>query len=605
VVGTLYKDTSIYPVDSPYYPITALEEGRETDIYYARDIRRYIKGSASYFFDKAGRKIGYIIVTADVTEMVLERNVIDEQRSLLDKMFSASPDLIWYVDINGVYQAVNPRFASIVGAPVDAFKGKTNAEMLTGDGQDEFVQNDFRAIASPTPLYSERTIRFADGHEEVLESVRTPIRDSMGALVGMLGFARNVTGRVAIEQELRSAQSELEQAVYDANRANEHKSEFLARMSHEIRTPMNAIVGLTNIVERKLGEMTVGTGVSEIKDHVRQIEISSRHLLGLLNDILDLSKIEAGKIELTDDVLEISKLAHAVAGIIQPRCDEKNIAFVTEFDAFSPSTFTGDSLRLRQVLLNLLGNAVKFTPELGRIAFRIHMIDRADGATLVEFAVSDSGIGISEEQIRTIFMPFEQADSTITQHFGGTGLGLSISSRIVQLFGGEIAVKSRPGEGSIFTFRIWLKEAETQTPEEETAMEDIDDRFIGRHALLVDDVDINRMIVVSLLETTGIEIDEAEDGVKAVEAFGNSPEGYYDLIFMDVQMPNMDGYEATRAIRAMAREDAGRVPICALTANAFKEDIDKAIASGMNAHVTKPVDMDKMVEVLMRFLKHK
>ena len=603
VVGTSYSEKSIYPTGSPYCPITALKEDRDAEILYTNK-DRYIKGKADYIYDKSGEKIGYIVVTTDVTDMVLERVKIEEQRILLDRIFSASPDLIWYMSANGTYLAVNPRFASITGRAVEDFAGKTAKEILPHHMSGSFIKNDNKAFKSDFPIYSEERILFDDGHEEILDSVRTPIYDPSGPLIGILGFARNVNTRIEIEHDLRTTQQELEQAVRAANLANEHKGEFLARMSHEIRTPMNAIIGLTNIVQRRLADSYKDDeGIDEVKGHLRQIEVSSQHLLGLLNDILDISKIEAGKIELSDEVMDLPKLVNTVAGIIKPRCDEKNITFDVKLSEFAPFTFLADSLRLRQVLINLLGNAVKFTPELGKVEFRVDRINRSDDETCVKFSVRDTGIGIAPEAIEAIFEPFEQGNGKITRQFGGTGLGLAISRKIIQLFGGDITVTSTHGEGSEFSFSIWFKETDEEIPEIEEIIRDASGKFKGKRALLVDDVEINRMVFMSLLEETGMDIDEAEDGSVALNMFRSSEERQYDIIFMDVQMPIMDGYEATQQIRALPRADARDVPIITLTANAFKEDIDKAIKSGMNAHISKPVEMDKLVEVLFRYLR--
>ena len=602
IVGTFYGDSSIYPANSQYCPITALKEERESEAYYLEDIDRYFKGVANYFLNKDGEKIGYIVISTDVTEMIRERMKIEEQKTLLDRIFSSSPDLIWYQDMQGRYLTVNPRFSSIAGKSHEEFTGRTAAEMLQPDTAREFSKRDEITIATSQPFYSEEKVVFADGHEEMHDMVRTPIYDSVGNLIGLLGFARDVTARVSMENELRCIQTDLEQAVYEANRANEHKSEFLARMSHEIRTPMNAIIGITSIVLKKLedcsSEMPI---IAEVRGHVNQIEISSQHLLSLLNDILDLSKIEAGKIELSVESMELTRLVETVAGLIKPHCAEKNITFDTFFDSFSPSTFLSDSLRLRQVLINLLGNAVKFTPEYGKIVFRMEKKDRRAGQTLVRFSVRDTGIGIPDEALETIFRAFEQVDGKMSRQYGGTGLGLTISARIVQLFGGEIELQSKVGDGSEFSFSIWLHETESSMGD----MEEITNpagKFSGKRMLLVDDVDINRMIVASMLEDTGISIDEAEDGMAAVEVFNASAENTYDIILMDVQMPRMDGYEASAAIRSLERPDAGKVPILALTANAFKEDIDKALQCGMNAHIAKPVEMDKLLTTLLKYL---
>ncbi|QQO08732.1 ATP-binding protein [Breznakiella homolactica] len=603
VTGAPYAETSVYPANSPYDPILALEEGREAEIFYLENSDRYLKGIANYLLDKEGRRIGYIIETADMTDMVREQIRIEEQKSLLDKIFSASPDLIWYMDSRGAYFTVNPRFAAIADRPTEEFTGKTAEEILPADIARGFAENDLKAIAGSEPLYSEEHLSFADGHREILDSVRTPIYDGSGSLIGLLGFARNVTIRVEMEEKLRRTQLDLEKAVNDANEANAHKGEFLARMSHEIRTPMNAIIGLTAIVQKKLGELASREGAMDlVADHIDQIESSSQHLLGLLNDILDLSKIEAGRIELTDETVQLSQLAATVANIIRPRCEEKNIHFETTVPDFNPPAFRLDSLRLRQVLINLLGNAVKFTPEHGTIEFKLIKKEHRDGKLLVEFIVRDTGIGIAGEDVGKIFESFEQGGSDIARKHGGTGLGLAISKRILHMFGSEIIVESTPGKGSTFRFEIWLTETQ-EGLDEKTAEPSVSGKFPGARMLLVDDVEVNRLIVRSLLEDTGIQIDEAADGKEAVDMFAASAPGYYNVILMDVQMPRMDGYEATEAIRVLDRPDAGTVPVIALTANAFKEDIDRAASHGMNDHIAKPVELDALMKALSRFLR--
>jgi CheY-like chemotaxis protein len=247
---------------------------------------------------------------------------------------------------------------------------------------------------------------------------------------------------------------------------------------------------------------------------------------------------------------------------------------------------------------------VKFTPEHGRIEFRMECLERRDGKALISFVARDTGIGISEAAMSRLFQEFEQGGGNISRQYGGTGLGLAISKRIVHLLGGDISVKSKEGEGSEFSFEIWLRESEEILPDDETT-ENQSGKLEGMKALLVDDVEINRVIAMDTLESAGMSVDEAEDGLAALKAFGSSPENTYDIIFMDVQMPGMDGYEAASAIRALKRPDAQSVPIVAITANAFKEDIDKALAHGMNAHVAKPLEVEKLMEVSLRLLARK
>jgi CheY-like chemotaxis protein len=363
---------------------------------------------------------------------------------------------------------------------------------------------------------------------------------------------------------------------------------------------MNAIIGMTEIVKKKISSQSYS--YPDLLANISQIELSSHHLLSLLNNILDISKIEAEKIELAMEDIDLFKLAQTVSSIIQPRCDEKNIHFDTHFDIPEDVFYRGDSLRLRQVLINLLGNAVKFTPENKTVSYHIIRKESKNGKSLINFSVRDTGIGISPEGIAHLFQPFQQADNTIAQKYGGTGLGLAISKSIVQMFGGDITINSTIGIGSEFSFALWLEETEAKQAED-VHIEDTANRLKGKKALLVDDVDINRFITINLLEGTGLTIDEACNGAEAVAIFSGSKENEYDIIYMDVQMPVMNGYEAASAIRCMERADAKTIPIIALTANAFKEDVEKALASGMNAHLAKPMDMEKTLETTFRLLE--
>jgi CheY-like chemotaxis protein len=312
-----------------------------------------------------------------------------------------------------------------------------------------------------------------------------------------------------------------------------------------------------------------------------------------------MSKIESGKFEIIHDPFDLGEAMQEVANIIVQRCREKKINFVVNFTGISEAAVKGDKLRLKQVLINLLGNAVKFTPEEGTMEFAAEGAVQ-DGGFKVHFKVSDTGIGMTEEQIAKLFTAFEQADSSISVRFGGTGLGLAISQNLVKLMGGLITVKSKIREGSAFEFTLDMEKTEALEHRAFTAGEV--KNYKGKRILLTEDIEINREIIKELLADTNVEIHEAEDGRQALDTFSASSVGFYNLIFMDVQMPNMDGYEAARRIRVLAREDAKTVPIVAMTANAYKEDIDRALASGMNGHLSKPIDIAEVMKALDKYL---
>jgi len=524
----------------------------------------------------------------------------------------------------------------------------------------------------------------------------------------------------------------IDKAKNKSDRESRHKSAFLANMSHEIRTPMNAIIGMT----------TIGKSAdnNERKDYCfNKIEDASNHLLGVINDILDMSKIEANKFELVNEEFNFEKMLQRVVNVVNFRVDEKHHKFTVHIDKKIPKFIIGDEQRIAQVITNLLSNAIKFTPENGSIALNVKLAEEEDGNIVIQFSIIDTGIGMNEEQKKRIFMSFEQAESTTTRKYGGTGLGLAISKNIVELMEGSIDVESELGKGSTFVFKIKVKrssrihegllesdidlekirimavdddqdildyfneiaegfgvaccdtalsgeealglvvrngdyhiyfvdwrmpimdgiqlaselkkrastksvvimitaaewtsiEADAKKAgvdkflskplfpsaimdvikecisldrhQMESAQHDIKDIFAGRHVLLVEDVEINQEIVITLLEPTGIEIDCAVNGKEAVRMFKEAP-NKYDMILMDVQMPEMDGYDATRKIRELNVPEAKTVRIIAMTANVFRDDIEKCQEVGMDSHIGKPINFDEVVEKLLVFMPPK
>ncbi|MDR2893259.1 MAG: response regulator [Deltaproteobacteria bacterium] len=459
IIGSSYDDFTMYTSGSKYDPIIALHEDREAEVLCNKDSGRYYKGIAHYLAEQDGNRIGYIIVTTDVTE--------------------------------------------------------------------------------------------------------------------------------------------IEEARLKAEQANRAKSSFLSNMSHEIRTPLNAIIGMTSI----------GLSITDVERKnysLKKVQDASTHLLSVINDILDVSKIEANKYKLSITEFIFERMIQRVVDVINFRIDEKKQHFTVNIDPAIPRVLIGDAQRLTQVIINLLTNAVKFTPEGGDINLRAKFVSEKSGICTLRIEISDSGIGISAEQQSRLFSAFEQAEASTSRKYGGTGLGLVISKSIIEMMDGSISVESELGKGAVFSFTVCLARGGDEflsmpEPENVDALGVSASVFEGHCILLAEDVEINREIVLTLLEPTGLCIDCAVNGAEAVDMFAANPERY-SVILMDVQMPEMDGYEATRQIRALGTERAAAIPIIALTANVFREDIEKCLEAGMTKHLGKPLDLPDVLQVLQECL---
>lgn len=394
----------------------------------------------------------------------------------------------------------------------------------------------------------------------------------------------------------------LKVALDTAEAASKAKSVFLSNMSHDIRTPMNAITGMTNIAKKNINDP------EKVKDCLDKITVASNHLLSLINNILDMSKIENGISTLNEDHFCFSEMMEDIRDIVQPQIKSKNLKMRMSTKGIVHDRIIGDTLRLRQAFINIIGNSIKFTPEGGTISVRIKELRETHvGYATFCCSFADNGIGMNPEFIDKIFEPFEREKNMTMSKIEGTGLGMAITKNIIEMMNGHIKVKSEVGKGTTFKIILHLKMQEEQVWQNAQAdnfeladFANVD--YSKKRMLLVEDNELNMEIAEDIIGMTGIQIEKAWDGTEAVEKVANSPEHYYDIVLCDIQMPYMNGYVATSKIREMEREDVKTLPIVAMTANAFAEDRQKALDVGMNDHIVKPIDIQNLFEILHRFL---
>ena len=466
--------------------------------------------------------------------------------------------------------------------------------------RDAFLQfidpDNIRAGLAKEAMISHRYLAVrSDGTEEFemlrIAGVRT-IEERDDHIVHAIGVGfSNVDRETREDLEQNRA---LADALTRAEEANAAKTAFLSSMSHEIRTPMNAIIGLDNIAlhDTSLSPQT--------HDELEKIGSSARHLLALINDILDMSRIESGRMVLKNETFSFLEMLRQINVIIHGQCEDKGLDYVCEQVEPMDEYFAGDDLRLKQVLINILGNAVKFTDAPGTVSFTVEQQDCPDATAQMHFIIRDTGIGMDPEFIPRLFDPFSQEDATTTNRYGGSGLGMAITKNMIDLMGGQIEVESEKGRGTTFTILIPLKKAEP--PEITPEAEEPELSLAGLHMLIAEDVELNAEILTDLLEMEDMTTEWAENGQRAVELFEHSGKGHFSAILMDMRMPVMDGLTATRKIRQLNHPDAQTIPIIALTANAFEEDVKQCLQAGMNAHLSKPVDIERLKALLGKML---
>lgn len=514
-----------------------------------------------------------------------------ERERNLSLLLANSPSIILFLSNTGRIEFCTEYFVKKAGVQsTEDILGHLWTEVvlpfLDEKTYDELMQYSYSVVNDSTPMSFEISFCFNPSEgEENFAGLFVPMKDEEQHSNGIMLMFHDIT--------------DLKRSREEALAASRAKSDFLSNMSHEIRTPMNAIIGMTSIGKQAWD--------LKGKDYAfEKIEGASTLLLGIINDILDISKIESGKMELSLIKFDFAGMLDRVLNVINPRIIERRQHFSMEIDPQIPKILYGDDQRLSQVVTNILSNAIKFTAEEGSITVCAKLRDTDQKSCEIEMYVKDSGIGMSEAEQAKLFNIFQQAEAGTTRKYGGSGLGLAISKRILELMDGRIWVESEKGKGSCFFFtaRFEIPEqvelAGDSLPGADSEA-DLTKDFSGKVILLADDIDINLEIVMALLKPTNVIVDTAKNGRETVDAFLADPDRY-DLILMDVQMPEIDGLQATRMIRELQMPKAAEIPIIAMTANVFKEDIEKCMASGMNDHLGKPIDLKEFMTKISYYL---
>ncbi len=517
-----------------------------------------------------------------------------------------SADWIWVMDLKDRLIYSNERCRDMTGLNQSEICHTTVSSLLHPDDRDIVLDIMRRAQNSRQGWNNMlHRCRHTDGTYRHLESNASPLFDDAGELIGFTGVDRDVTERLQAENELKRHRDHLEELVATrtadlslakelAEAANRAKTTFLANMSHELRTPMNGIIGMTELALRRSTD-------EKLTRQLNVIAESSHHLLGVINDIIDISRIEADRLKLDSRNFRVGHIVHQLLEAARPTALKKGLDIQLALaPAIETQMFSGDPQRLKQVLRNFINNAIKFTDH-GTVKIAGQILEDRASRVLLRFEINDTGIGIEPETLQRLFSPFEQADNSMTRKYGGTGLGLSISKGLIRMMGGDFGVRSHVGEGSTFWFTVWLDKSAPAELSVNTQAGGADlclrEDYAGSRILLAEDEPVNQEVTRSLLQVVGLEVDVVEDGQAACELAAQKT---YDLILMDMQMPRLNGLDATRRIRALPGYE--ETPILGLTANAFPQDRDACLQAGMNTHVAKPIKPQALYGLVLAWL---
>jgi len=519
-------------------------------------------------------------------DLKLALNELSRRAEELNTLLFAIPALVYFKDVNLNYVIVNKAFEEFCGLKSEEIIGRSASQVFIEYKSIGYDHVERQVVESGIPVYHIEEKITDKGRNFILSTNLAPVRNSLGENIGLVGVSWDVTKQYEFQAALLKAKEAAEAGT-------KAKSEFLANMSHEIRTPLNGIIGMSQILGKSIKD-------PKNHEHLDIIIASGQSLLALVNDILDFSKIEAGLLGFEESDFNFRETIREAEQVLRVKAQEKALSFVVNVNPGIPEYLKGDAYRLKQVWLNLANNAIKFT-EKGKVTIDSYILEDRVDELLIMTRVKDSGIGISSDQVSRLFKSFEQLDASHSRKYGGTGLGLAISKKLVSMMQGQIGVESEPGIGSTFWFTARLKKT-THVHKPRNNVKTIDKETLGHklNVLLAEDNLINQKVASFSLEQMGYSVTVAGNGRQAVEKYQS---GHYDLILMDVQMPEMNGFEATREIRSIENNNSSnhRIPIIALTANAMKGDMEKCIASGMDAYLSKPFQQKDLHELITHY----
>ena len=579
----------------------------ETPVQCADGVRRDFLFTKAPFNNFAGDVAGIVGVMLDITERKCGEERLRESKDYLEKIINSIGDPLFVKNRQHQFVLVNNAFCALSGRSCEDLLGRMDYDFFPAEQVDVFLEKDERVFETGKENVNEETITDSQGVDRTIITKKTLYTDISGNRF-IVGIIRDITERKWAEEELQKTNRQLEQSIAKANdlaglagKANAAKSEFLANMSHEIRTPLNGVIGMT--------ELLLDTDLnSEQQEYAQTIQSSGEALLALINDILDFSKIEANKLVMEMRDFDLAGVLKYTTDLLARNAQEKGLQVTCQIAPAVPRLLRGDAGRLRQILANLGGNAAKFTNR-GNIEIQVSVEKEEKKNITLRFSVSDTGIGISASRLKALFTPFTQADGSTTRKYGGTGLGLAISKHLAQMMNGKIGAQSVEGVGSTFWFTAWFEKVPDNQAEEEVLDSKVQKAPEACGApslpdkvriLLVEDNPVNQKVALAMLKKLGFRTDVVANGLEAVKALQTVP---YDLVLMDCQMPEMDGFEATRAIRQ--KESAASnpcIPIIAMTASAMQADRKKCLQAGMNDFIAKPVQSEELAVMLARWL---